>query len=111
MLRALQIENFRGLRKVDLPELRRVNLIVGANDTGKTSVLEALTLLLGDERMVASLASSDMTTTGSPCGRRQGSLRNPGLLGMKLGQAPQLRMRNGSMRSPCPWVGRSASKS
>lgn len=55
MLRALQIENFRGLRKVDLPELRRVNLIVGANDTGKTSVLEALTLLLGDERMVKAL--------------------------------------------------------
>lgn len=55
MLRALQIENFRGLRKVDLPELRRVNLIVGANDTGKTSVLEALTLLLGDERMVKEL--------------------------------------------------------
>jgi AAA domain, putative AbiEii toxin, Type IV TA system/AAA ATPase domain len=58
MLRALQIQNFRGLRKVDLPELRRVNLIVGANDTGKTSVLEALTLLLGDERMVSSLASA-----------------------------------------------------
>ena len=58
MLRALQIENFRGLRKVDLPELRRVNLIVGANDTGKTSVLEALTLLLGDQQMVASLASA-----------------------------------------------------
>ena len=58
MLRALQIENFRGLRKVDLPELRRVNLIVGANDTGKTSVLEALTLLLGDRQMVASLASA-----------------------------------------------------
>lgn len=57
MLRALQIENFRGLRKVDLPELRRVNLIVGANDTGKTSVLEALTLLLGDRRLVTSLPS------------------------------------------------------
>jgi len=48
MITRLAIENFRGLQQLVLDELRRVNLIVGGNDTGKTSVLEALVLLFGD---------------------------------------------------------------
>lgn len=38
----LTIENFRGLRKVELHGLGAVNLIVGQNNTGKTSLLEAV---------------------------------------------------------------------
>ncbi len=38
----LTIENFRGLRKVELRGLGAVNLIVGRNNTGKTSLLEAI---------------------------------------------------------------------
>jgi AAA15 family ATPase/GTPase len=38
-----------------LNELRRVNLLVGGNDTGKTSVLEALILLLGTGNLVQQL--------------------------------------------------------
>ena len=38
----LTIENFRGLRKVELRGLGAVNLIVGQNNTGKTSLLEAV---------------------------------------------------------------------
>lgn len=48
MIAKLEIQNFRGLRHVNLTGLKRVNLIVGGNDTGKTSILEALVLLLGD---------------------------------------------------------------
>jgi hypothetical protein len=55
MITSLQIRNFRGLKDVTLDELRRVNLLVGGNDTGKTSVLEALILLLGDGNSVSSL--------------------------------------------------------
>src|SRR6266487_3878276 len=55
MITRLAIENFRGLQQVALEELRRVNLIVGGNDTGKTSVLEALVLLFGDAAAIRSL--------------------------------------------------------
>jgi hypothetical protein len=55
MIKRLLIENFRGLQQVALEHLRSVNLIVGGNDTGKTSVLEALVMLLGDSQAVGSL--------------------------------------------------------
>ncbi len=55
MITRLQIQNFRGLREVTFSDLRRINLIVGGNDTGKTSVLEALVLLLGNPSQVISL--------------------------------------------------------
>jgi hypothetical protein len=55
MITKLQIQNFRGLRNVSLDGLRRVNLLVGGNDTGKTSVLEALVLLLGDNALISEL--------------------------------------------------------
>jgi hypothetical protein len=38
----LNIEAFRGLRNVRLSQLGRINLLVGENNSGKTSVLEAL---------------------------------------------------------------------
>jgi energy-coupling factor transporter ATP-binding protein EcfA2 len=51
MLTSLDIHNLRGLRELSLPEAGRVNLIVGRNDSGKTSLLEAIRLLLtGDPR-------------------------------------------------------------
>jgi len=55
MLTSLEIKNFRGLRQVKLTDLKRLNLIVGGNDTGKTSILEALVLLLGDGSAVRNL--------------------------------------------------------
>jgi len=51
MLNALHIENFRGFRSFDLKSLERVNLIVGANDVGKTALLEALFLLYGETNL------------------------------------------------------------
>lgn len=40
----LTIERFRGLRDLHLEGLGRVNLLVGGNNSGKTSVLEALSV-------------------------------------------------------------------
>jgi len=46
MLTGLHIKNFRGLRDLKIEPLKRVNLIIGQNNTGKTGVLEALAILL-----------------------------------------------------------------
>ena len=44
MYRSLRIEDFRAIRRMDLVELRPLNLFVGPNNAGKTSVLEAVCL-------------------------------------------------------------------
>jgi predicted ATPase len=46
MLTSLELKNFRAFRDLKIAPLKRLNLITGKNDTGKTSVLEALRLLL-----------------------------------------------------------------
>lgn len=43
----LKIENFRGIKSLKIDDLARVNLFVGRNNCGKTSVLEAASLLTG----------------------------------------------------------------
>lgn len=40
-----EIDGFRGLRSLKLDGLGRVNILVGGNNSGKTSVLEALSIL------------------------------------------------------------------
>ncbi|MBO3462982.1 AAA family ATPase [Aetokthonos hydrillicola Thurmond2011] len=45
MLRTLRIENFRCFQAFELQQLGRLNLLVGTNNSGKTSVLEAVQLL------------------------------------------------------------------
>lgn len=57
MIKTLELSGFRGIESVSFNDLGRVNLIVGGNNTGKTSVLEALVLLFGDQNQVASLPS------------------------------------------------------
>lgn len=42
MYRKFSIRNFRGIQALDIPEMERVVILAGANNTGKTSVLEAL---------------------------------------------------------------------
>jgi len=44
---ALTIENFRGIEKLKITDFKLANLLVGKNNCGKTSVLEALFLLSG----------------------------------------------------------------
>lgn len=44
MLNSLEIKNYRNLKHLQIQKLGRVNLIVGKNNTGKTSVLEAISI-------------------------------------------------------------------
>ena len=46
MFKKMKIDNFRGITHLELSDCKRINLIVGENNCGKTSVLEALFLLL-----------------------------------------------------------------
>lgn len=43
-LESVTIHQFRGLRDLELKDLGRINLLVGINNSGKTSVLEALSI-------------------------------------------------------------------
>jgi ABC-type branched-subunit amino acid transport system ATPase component len=45
VIRTLTLENYRGFQHFHLHDLGRVNLIVGTNNAGKTSILEALHML------------------------------------------------------------------
>jgi putative ATP-dependent endonuclease of the OLD family len=54
----LTIKNFRGIKEANL-RLRRHNVFIGANNSGKTTVLEALALLFGRDRLVRSLTEHD----------------------------------------------------
>ena len=41
----LNIKNFRGVKDLELENLLTINIIVGDNNSGKTSILEAISLL------------------------------------------------------------------
>ena len=45
MIHSLALENYRSFEQYELRDLARVNLLVGPNNSGKTSVLEAVHLL------------------------------------------------------------------
>ncbi|MCC7351569.1 MAG: AAA family ATPase [Phycisphaerales bacterium] len=44
MLKSLAIERFRGISSLILDDLRRINIFIGGNGSGKTSVLEAFNI-------------------------------------------------------------------
>jgi len=47
LLSNIHIENFKGIQKADFTFSKSVNLIIGNNGAGKTSVLEAIAVVLG----------------------------------------------------------------
>jgi energy-coupling factor transporter ATP-binding protein EcfA2 len=47
MIRSLKAENFRCFEEISLPDLRRINVLVGKNATGKSALLEVVRLALG----------------------------------------------------------------
>ncbi len=59
MLKSLSVENYRGFKKYTLGGLSRVNLLVGKNNGGKTSLLECVHLLAagGDPSVLIDIAS------------------------------------------------------
>ena len=50
---SMEIKGYRGLSSLRLDGLTRINLLVGTNNSGKTSILECIGLLhaAGDHRM------------------------------------------------------------
>lgn len=44
-IKSLYIKEFRGIKNLKIPELSDINIITGDNNTGKTSILEALQIL------------------------------------------------------------------
>ncbi|MCK4660559.1 MAG: AAA family ATPase [Phycisphaerae bacterium] len=58
MLTSLTLENYRGFQKYRIADLSRVNLLVGKNNCGKTSILEAIHLLAsgGNPAVLMSIA-------------------------------------------------------
>lgn len=47
MLKYIEINNFRGIEALKIKNIKKINLIVGKNNCGKTSILEAIFLLRG----------------------------------------------------------------
>jgi len=47
MIDSIKITNFRGFQSLDVPHLKKLNLLVGQNSSGKSSFLEAIFLASG----------------------------------------------------------------
>ncbi len=62
MLKRLQIRNFRGFNALKIDQLSGINLIVGKNNSGKTSLLEAIFILSGGGN--AQVATNDNVIRG-----------------------------------------------
>ncbi|WP_462136871.1 AAA family ATPase, partial [Candidatus Mycalebacterium sp.] len=45
--KSIKIENFRGIESLKIDNLERINLFVGKNNCGKTTILESIYLLSG----------------------------------------------------------------
>ena len=58
MLKVLNLRQYRGFESYQLADLARVNLVVGKNNSGKTSILEAVELLLSEGSVSALLESA-----------------------------------------------------
>ena len=92
MIDELRIENFRGFASLELRDLKRVNLVVGENNSGKTSLLEAIFLLCEPPRVVE-LPSLLRAKQGNPEIRyfrwlvREGASGGEALLSAKAGTA------------------------
>jgi hypothetical protein len=58
MLKSLKVEGYRGFERYEMRDLARVNLLVGQNNCGKTSLLEAVRVLArgGDVSVLRSIA-------------------------------------------------------
>lgn len=50
-IKSIEINQFRGIRKLSVSEFSEINLIVGDNNSGKTSFLEAIQLLFAKSQL------------------------------------------------------------
>ena len=58
MIQFLELKNFRAFEHIRFENLGRANLIIGRNNTGKTSVLEALVMKMGSGEQIKALPST-----------------------------------------------------
>ena len=65
---SIRVDSYRGIDGLILDELGRINLIVGPNNAGKTSVLEAISLLThqNDERALLDIIRARGRLKGDP---------------------------------------------
>jgi len=68
MITDIKILNFRGIGDLELKGLKRVNLIVGTNNAGKTSLLEAI-VAAASPALVGSLPGMFRSNTGNGADR------------------------------------------
>ena len=66
MITSLKFENFRIFTSLEVAPLQRINLFAGANNTGKTGILEGLYLLFGDQAQLQQLPSAFRSTLSAP---------------------------------------------
>ena len=50
-IKLIEINQFRGIRKLTVSDLSDINLIVGDNNSGKTTFLEAIQLLFAKPQL------------------------------------------------------------
>lgn len=88
--KSLEIKNFRGIREGRINDFARINLFVGRNSCGKTTVLESLSLLagIGDPNLIVSIQNLRNISLTEPedirdffFGRKPESFELKGVLG------------------------------
>ena len=50
-INSIDITKFRGIQKLEVSEFSKINLIVGDNNSGKTTLLEAIQLLFAKSQL------------------------------------------------------------
>ena len=58
MITSLKLESFRMFTGLEIAPLQCINVFAGANNTGKTGILEALYLLFGEQAQLARFPSA-----------------------------------------------------
>lgn len=59
MFKSVRIKNFRGIRDLTINDLKRINILVGDNATGKTAILDAIYILINPANPDLPLKTND----------------------------------------------------
>jgi putative ATP-dependent endonuclease of OLD family len=101
----LKISGFRGVRSADIA-LGRHTVLIGPNNSGKTTVIEALALLFGRDRLVRRLTEHDFhgstpdETTRILCIATVTGFTPNDRITTPLGSTPSAASRNGLTPTP-----------
>jgi len=64
MFKSVFIQNFRGINKLEISDLDKINIFVGDNATGKTAVLDAIYILINPNNPELPLKTNDWRNLG-----------------------------------------------